>query len=98
MSLTKRNEKRLKELLKFRNEDDKINYLTEALHLDIIAEIEKLMEKKGVTKAGLAKKLNTSKSYITQLFIADKILNLKTIVKLEKIFKAKLKFEFRDAD
>jgi ribosome-binding protein aMBF1 (putative translation factor) len=96
MNSTNKNSDRLKEILKFRTEDDKIDFLTEALHLDIIAEVENLMEKREISRAELAKKLNTSKSYITQLFTGDKLLNLKTIVKLGKILNANVKFEFMD--
>lgn len=42
------------------------------------------MKQEGLSKKNLAEKLDTSKSYITQLFSGDKLLNIKTLAKIEQ--------------
>jgi len=73
----------LESLLSFNNENEKLELEAELLHLKFVGVIEELMEQENITKAELAEKLSTSKSYITQLFAGDKLLNIKTLVKLQ---------------
>ncbi len=44
------------------------------------------MEEQQLSKADLAKKLKTSKSYITQLFIGDKLINLSLLARIQTVF------------
>ena len=83
-----------KNLLKFKNEDDKSQFEAEMLHLAIMNKIRILMNEKKMNKAQLAKELSISKGYITQLFTGDKLLNLKTLVKIQRIFKVNINMEF----
>jgi transcriptional regulator with XRE-family HTH domain len=75
--------KNLESLLVFDSEKDKLELEAELLHLKFVKVVEKLMEHEGMTKAELAHELSTSKSYITQLFSGSKLLNIKTLVKLQ---------------
>jgi transcriptional regulator with XRE-family HTH domain len=85
----------LESLLSFENENEKLELEAELLHLKFVGVIEELMEQEGITKAELAERLSTSKSYITQLFTGDKLFNIKTLVKLQRA----LNFNFKvDAD
>jgi transcriptional regulator with XRE-family HTH domain len=81
----------LESLLSFENENAKLELEAELLHLKFVGVIEELMEQENITKAELSEKLLTSKSYITQLFTGDKLLNIKTLVKLQRV----LNFSFR---
>ena len=74
----------LESLLSFENENEKLKLEAELLHLKFVDVIEELMEQENITKAELAEKLSTSKSYITQLFAGDKLVNIKMLVKLQR--------------
>lgn len=59
-----------------------------------VSEIEKLMEINGnMSRKVLAEKLNTSSSYITQLFRGKKFFNFLTLSKLQRIFNIQFKIE-----
>lgn len=92
------NRKRIREdfkkLLEFKNEDERLQFEAEMLHLAIMNKINILMNEKKMNKAQLSKELSTSKGYITQLFTGDKLLNLKTLVKIQRIFKVNINLEF----
>ncbi len=75
----------LESLLVIDNEKDKLELEAELLHLKFVKVVEKLMEDEGISKAQLADVLSTSKSYITQLFSGNKLLNIKTLVKLQRV-------------
>lgn len=85
-------QERFKSILSFEDDNDKLEFETSLIHLDIIDNIIELMNERGYTKARLAKKLGTSKSYITQLFSGDKLVNLQLIAKLQRIFDVKFSF------
>lgn len=85
----------LESLLSFDNENERLELEAELLHLKFVGVIEELMEQENITKAELAERLSTSKSYITQLFTGDKLFNIKMLVKLQRA----LNFNFKvDAD
>jgi transcriptional regulator with XRE-family HTH domain len=75
----------LEALLSFSSDHEKLDLETELLHLKFIKTIEQIMSQEGINKAELALKLNTSKSYITQLFSGDKLVNMKTLGKIQRI-------------
>lgn len=86
MNSTKNIENRFTNLLKIKNENEKFQLLSELLHLNIMNEVSTLMNNKRINKAQLARKLNVSKSYITQLFTCDKVINLKLIAQIQDTF------------
>jgi len=49
----------------------------------IRSEFQKAMDRKGWTRKRLAKEIGTSASYLTQLFRGDRLLNFKTVAKIE---------------
>lgn len=69
----------------FENEEDQLRFEAEKLHLQLMHLVQQAMEEKGMNKKQLADALQTTKGYITQLFAADRLLNLITLVKLERI-------------
>ncbi len=91
-------EERVYNLLSFKDNDEKLDFETEIIHIEIINQILNLMEDKNISKAYLARVLGTSKSYITQLFTGDKILNLKLLAKLQRIFNIKFNISCKDLE
>ena len=51
-----------------------------------LSELEKLNCEKPLKKKDLAKAINTSPSYITQLYRGDKLINLITLAKIQDAF------------
>ena len=58
-----------------------------------ISEIDYLMEENDISKKELAKMLNVTGSFITQVFKGKKFLNFLTLSKLQKIFDIEFKIE-----
>jgi len=56
------------------------------LHMKIMSEVEKKMEEIGWKKKDLAKAVETSASYITQLFRGTRMLNLLMVAKFQEVF------------
>lgn len=83
----------LSKLSHFNNDEEKLDLEAEAIHLDIMHTIRSIMGEQHMSKKDLAKKLETSPSYVTQLFSADKIVNLKTLAKIQRALN--MRFEFR---
>jgi transcriptional regulator with XRE-family HTH domain len=77
----------LQSSLDFSSDEDKLNFEAELLHLNSMSVIESLMKEKNMNKKELSEKLDVSQSFITQLFIADKLINFKQLAKLQRIFK-----------
>jgi transcriptional regulator with XRE-family HTH domain len=75
----------LESLLAFNDEKGKTELEATLLHLKFVRIIEDAMRQEGISKKILAEKLGTSKSYITQLFSGDKLLNMKTLARLEQL-------------
>ncbi|REL24560.1 XRE family transcriptional regulator [Rhodohalobacter sp. SW132] len=48
-----------------------------------LSEAQKTMDRKGWTRKRLADEIGTSASYLTQLFRGDRLLNFKTVAKIE---------------
>jgi ribosome-binding protein aMBF1 (putative translation factor) len=86
--MSSENEKMMNELeslLAFNDEKEKIELEATLLHLKFVKIIEEAMKQEGLSKKNVAEKLDTSKSYITQLFSGDKLLNMKTLAKIEQL-------------
>jgi len=56
------------------------------VHFRFMAEVERLMVEQNMNKKQLAQFLNTSPSFVTQLFQGDKVLNLDMIARLQHAF------------
>lgn len=54
-----------------------------ALMANYLSEIERLKSEVGFSRKELAKKINTSPSYLTQVFRGDKPLNFHTLAKIQ---------------
>lgn len=76
-------------LVDLSNPKEKEEFDQIAFQLDLMHEVKKLMNLNGWNQNDLSSKLGKSKSYISQLFAGDKLLNIKTIIKLQNIFNVK---------
>lgn len=62
------------------------------LSLEVAEEIAKKMKDKSLSKADLAKRLGTSRAYVTKILTGDANLSLKTLAKLQNALEAKFEF------
>lgn len=65
-------------------------YLLEELRVCIIEEIIQSMESEGIDQAELARRLKTSRAYITKLFNTSINLTLASLVKISKALRTKI--------
>lgn len=75
---------KLNKMLEFKSEREKTRLEEELLHLKFISSIEEIMDQKDINRTELADILNSSKSYISQLFSGYKMINIKTLSKIQK--------------
>ena len=61
-----------------------IEHRTQMISYRILSEIEKVLERRGLTKKELAQKIGTSASYITQLYRGNKLVNMHFMGKCEE--------------
>ncbi|OWY22019.1 XRE family transcriptional regulator [Sphingobacteriales bacterium UPWRP_1] len=76
----------MQNLFTFNSAEEKQQFEAEMLHLRCMGVIGQLMQERNMTKKQLADALQTSKSYITQLFTADRLLNITLLARLERVF------------
>lgn len=63
------------------------------LHYRVMQLVEKAMDEKGWNKKILAEKTGKSQSYITQLFMGNKMVNMPIIALFQDVFNMKFKME-----
>lgn len=63
---------------------DDVEFLTEKVILDFTEQVVACMEKRGINRAELAKRLGVSKAFITKLLNGNPNLTIKTMVSLAK--------------
>ena len=71
-------------LFNFESEQEELEHIASMKSLSFLKGLKSHMEREGISKKDLAESLGTSKSYITQLFTGDRLLNLKLICRIEK--------------
>ena len=74
-------------------------YWVESMRFDFVEEVERMMEDRGVSRAELARRLDASPAYVTQMFKALFNPTLLTLAKIAMAFDARveLKLVSRDA-
>lgn len=83
----------LESLLLFNNGEEKLELEAELLHLKFIKVIEEAMKQENILKKDMAERLSTSKSYITQLFSGDKLLNMKMLARFQQVLDISFEIE-----
>ena len=73
-----------KDLLSFKNNEERIEHNAQMISYKVLNEIEKLCEEKKIKKKDLAEMVGTSKSYITQLFNGSKSVNTYIMAKFQE--------------
>jgi len=63
--------------------EEQMEHRAQMLSYIFLSEAQKAMDRNGWTRKRLAKEIGTSASYLTQLFRGDRLLNLKTVAKIE---------------
>lgn len=67
----------------FSSEEERIEFDAQMLMFYFLSEVDRYQEIQGITNKALAQKMNTSASYLTQLFRGHKPLNFATIAKMQ---------------
>ena len=75
---------KLNRMLEFKSEREKERLEEDLLNLKFITAIEEIMEQKDVNKTDVAEILKSSRSYVSQLFSGNKMINIKTLTKIQK--------------
>ena len=75
---------KLNRMLEFKSEREKERLEEELLNLKFITAIEEIMEQKEINKTDVAEILKSSRSYVSQLFSGNKMINIKTLTKIQK--------------
>jgi len=86
---SKKIKQEFEDLLGFQTNEEQIEHRSKMIMFNFLDIVEKEMIAKQMNKKQLAEKLNTSASFVTQLFTGTKTINLLTIAKLEEIFDIK---------
>lgn len=71
------------ELLSSFSEEELIEQEARLLSFQFLSEIEMAMKRQGMSKKTLAEKVNTSASYITQLFRGDRLPNFNILARIQ---------------
>jgi len=87
-------DQKMNDLLAFNNEKEKQEFDSIILHLETMGKIQELLDSKEKNRQWLAEKLKMSKSFVSQLFSGDKLLNFKLLARMEKIFNTKIQISF----
>jgi transcriptional regulator with XRE-family HTH domain len=74
-------------------------YWVESMRFDFVEEVERMMEERGVNRAELARRLDSSPAYVTQMFKALFNPTLLTLAKIALAFDARVELKLvpRDA-
>lgn len=87
---------KIKHTLNSISEEDKIDITASVLMLYFMAEVENIQKIKGIDRKTLANMIGTSPSYLTQIFSGNKLLNFKTLAKIQKALN--IRFEVKTVD
>src|SRR5690625_7997401 len=63
--------------------EEQVEHRAQMLSYIFLSEAQKVMDRKDWTRKQLADEIGTSASYLTQLFRCDRLLNFKTVAKIE---------------
>lgn len=79
-------------LFSFKTAKQEHQFNAEMISLRILSVIEGVLKERGLRKADLAQMTGVSKSFITQLFNGDKMVNMHFLETIENALKIKLSF------
>lgn len=73
------------DLFTFKNEADADEHEAKMIASRFLSEVHKAMEARGLSRKELAKQVNTSASYITQIFRGDKLPNFDLLARIQRV-------------
>lgn len=82
---------KLNQMLEFKSSNQKAKLEEELLSLKFIATIEELLEQNDVNRSDLANILDSSKSYVSQVFSGDKMLNIRILARIQRALNVSFK-------
>jgi len=77
-------------------ENEQFEHDAHILMAGYLSEFERILNEKKIRRKALAEKINTSASYLTQVFRGDKPLNFLTIAKIQKALNIRFSVEASD--
>lgn len=84
------------DLFAFQSKEDEIEHESKMIMFRFLSELERL-NGKPIKKKDLAKALETSPGYITQLFRGDKLINLTMLAKIQDVFDIRFEITAKSA-
>ena len=69
-----------------KNKEEELEHEAKMIMFRFLNELEKLNPEKPLKKKDLAQAINTSASFITQLYRGDKLINLHTLAKIQEAY------------
>lgn len=82
------------DLFSFKSEKEELEHEAKMIMFRILSSFEKMIDR-PIQKKEIAEAINTSPSYVTQLFKGDKLINFVTLVKLQNAFDFTFQIEAR---
>lgn len=73
-------------LFSFENKEEELEHEAKMIMFRFLSELEKLNHGRPIKKKELAKAIETSASYVTQLYQGDKLINLLTLAKIQDAY------------
>lgn len=73
------------DIFSFSSEKEELEHEAKMIMFRLLSNFEKILDQ-PIQKKEIAEAINTSPSYITQLFKGDKLINMITLAKLQKAF------------
>ena len=84
-------QKKFEDILKFKDDKEKLEFDIERFQLNFVHEILILMEEQNIEKEKLAKLLGITEKKLSEYFAVDRLFDLKIMFKLQEIFDIKFK-------
>jgi hypothetical protein len=85
-------------IFSFEKEDDQIEVDANLLMAKFLSEVQKIADQNGVNRKVLASLINSSPSYLTQIFRGQKPLNFTTLAKFQRALDFKFEINIKGHD
>jgi ribosome-binding protein aMBF1 (putative translation factor) len=86
---------KFKSLIAHDSVESEIDHDAHILMAGFLSEIERIQKQKNISRKSLAERINTSASYLTQVFRGDKPLNFVTLAKIQKTLEIRFEIHAR---
>lgn len=93
--MNSKNKIKWENLLRFKNDAERIEHEADMISLRIATELEMLLEEREMSKKEFAKSIGTSASYVTQILRGDKRINMVFLAKVLQKLNVTFDFGFK---